>query len=109
MAKLPNKYNLSSMVLIVSENGKVIANCMPLAVPKLACTFEEAAEHAEHLVKAGNAYPEFVGGIKLFLDALKSSIDAEDELTVTEALFYGYFQATLEKLGEMKCTTENKK
>lgn len=66
--KLPNKYNLSSSVIIVSEDGKIITNCMPLNVPKeLAITFEEAAEHAEHLVKSANYHDRLVDGTKELL------------------------------------------
>lgn len=102
MEKLPNKYNLSSMVMIVSEDGKVIANCMPLAVPKLALTFEEAAEHTEHLVKSANAYPKLVEALKAALpEMIEFNWNASIPKTGKVDLVIEKMQAALREAGEL--------
>lgn len=47
-------------------------------------------------------FDEMVEGIQLFIDSVEISMDADIELTTTEALYYGYFQALLARVKELK-------
>jgi hypothetical protein len=69
------KWEVSSGILVCSEEAKIVANCMPVGVPKLDIPFKDAVANAKRICHCVNNFDDL-------LDACKKLLKKQDDDSV---------------------------
>ena len=71
----PIPWDISSSCLICNEEGKILANLIPLGLMELDVTLDEAVANAEFIVKAVNNHDKLVEILRQTKDNLTEILD----------------------------------